>query len=79
MKGNKELLKTMFPTCLREGIGVPRTSKRKRAAITKLQNYSGVYGREKYRNLHAIFLCFQLFFIFVGPSIKPYPSCQEEG
>lgn len=48
----------MFPACLGELTGVPRTSKRKKAAVTKLYNYSGVYGRGKTRNLHAIFNVF---------------------
>lgn len=76
MKGNQKPLKTMFPTCLGEGIGVPRTSKRKRTAIF---NYSSVYGRGKDRNLHAIFVWFQLLFLFVVPYIKPCSSLQEEG
>lgn len=76
MKGKQEPLNAVFLTCLGEGMWVPRTSKRKRAAMIILYNYFGSDRRGKDRNLHDIFLCFQALFISLGSPIK---SLEEEG
>lgn len=73
MKGKQEPLNGVFLTCLGEGIWVPRTSKRKRATIIILYNYCGSDRIGKDRNLHAIFVCFQVLFHIPGASYKILP------
>lgn len=78
MKGKQNPLNRVFLTCLEEGTWMPRTSKRKRAAIIIECNYCGSARRGKARALHAIFGCFQVLFISLGSLIKSCPSLQEE-